>query len=106
MSESGKSLAYLFATQLVARGVRPDGSSNKVLWVSKGVGAPRITAHPADSNSPTVEIGGQVTNGNQMPSMVDLPSSGCWSFDLSWGHTKDRIELNVLPEGSAPSRSN
>ena len=62
-SDSGQSLAYLFAKQLVA-GVREDGTSNKVLWVMKGMGTLRVTAHPAAGAVPSIEIGGQMTNVN------------------------------------------
>jgi hypothetical protein len=103
LSDSGRSLAYLFATHLVAGGVRRDGSSNKVLWVVKHAGAPAITAHPAGAATPRIDIGGQGTNGNQMPSSVDLPSPGCWSFELSWGKSTDRLSLEVLPQASLPT---
>jgi len=98
LSDSGQSLAYLFAKQLVA-GVREDGTSNKVLWVMKGMGTLRVTAHPAAGAVPSIEIGGQMTNVNQLPTPVDLPAAGCWSFDLSWGKTADHMSLQVLPQG-------
>jgi len=104
LSDSGKSVAYLFARQLVAGNTREDGTSNKVLWVTKGNGPARISARLLDANVPDVEIRGQVTNGNQTPTLVDLPSPGCWTFDLAWGRTKDRIQLQVLPEGSLPTQ--
>lgn len=103
LSDSGRSVAYLFSKQLVAGGVRRDGSSNKILWASKDGGIPSITAHPAGAATPRIDISGQGTNGNQMPSSVDLPSPGCWSFELSWGKSTDRISLEVLPKGSLPS---
>jgi hypothetical protein len=103
LSESGKSVAYLFARQLVAGGVRGDGSANKILWVIKDVGIPHISAHLAGATAPTIDIGGQGTNGNQLPTIVDLPAPGCWSFDLSWSAISDHISLQVLPRGSLPT---
>jgi hypothetical protein len=105
-AESGGALAYLFATELVARGERPDGASNKVLWVTRDPTIQmQISAHPSGVAGPTVAIAGQITNLNQMPSQVDLPAPGCWAFELSWGQglaRKDRINLQVLPAGTAP----
>lgn len=103
LSESGRAVAYLFAKQVVA-GPRPDGTSNKVLWVVRDPAVPRITAHPAGQAAPAVEIGGQGANLNQLPSIVDLPAPGCWSFELAWRGSSDRISLQVLPAGSSPSQ--
>lgn len=70
----------------------PSNPSNKILWV---VGLPR--------NGSALEITGQLSGadvsavhdsfpanagpGEIYPSIVDVPQSGCWRFDLSWaGH--------------------
>jgi hypothetical protein len=101
-------VAYLFATQLVAGGSRSDHSSNKVLWVTQeppeGL---QIQGHPLGRFEPTIAISGQLTNGNQLPSIVDVPTPGCWSFDVSWGRRPrhmSTINLDVLPAGTLPAR--
>jgi len=101
-------VAYLFAIELVAGGNRPDHRSNKVLWVTQeppeGL---RIQGHPLGRSEPAIVISGQITNGNQLPSIVDVPTPGCWSFDVSWGErTKhmSTINLDVLPAGTLPTR--
>lgn len=90
----------------MAGGERPDGSANKILWALRDVaGNLEVIAHPEASPQPRVTISGQMTNGNQMPSIVDLPSPGCWAFSISWGagSTKhDSLSLLVLPAGSSP----
>jgi hypothetical protein len=41
---------------------------------------------------------------NGGPSIVDVPSPGCWTFRLSWGSSraKSTINLAVLPAESTP----
>jgi hypothetical protein len=102
-------VAHLFARQLVAQGERPDGSANKILWVARdAVGAMRVLGRPAGSPRPQITIEDQMTNGNQMPSIVDPPTPGCWVFTISWGANptmSDGLSLLVLPAGSSPPLS-
>lgn len=96
-------VAYLFATQLVA-GVSPrvDGSNNKVLWQAKDYPSGAnvvVEASPLGQSDPVVTIAGG-------PSIVDVPSAGCWTFRLSWstnGVHSSTINLEVLPAGTLPS---
>jgi len=108
MGSPPDALAYLFARQLVAEGLRPDGSSNKVLWVTRGLSRDlTIEGRPLGRSRPAVTIGGQVVDGNQLPSQVDVPMPGCWSFVVSWTRSSRQtstINLNVLPPGSLPTR--
>lgn len=106
LSRSRKAVAYLFATELVAGHARANGTTNKVLWVVNGTGIPHVSAHPSGLKaSPVLEIGGQGAGLNQLPSFVDLPTPGCWTFDLTWGNgAADSLDLQVLPEGSLPVR--
>jgi len=30
------------------------------------------------------------------PSIIDLPSPGCWSFALAWGRHRDHLELGYV----------
>jgi hypothetical protein len=95
-------VAYLFATQLVA-GVSPrvDGSQNKVLWEAKASpsGANvKVEGHPMGESQPVVTIAGG-------PSITDVPTPGCWTFRLSWGahgEHSSTINLEVLPAGTLP----
>jgi hypothetical protein len=97
-------LAYLFATQLVA-GVSPreDGSQNKVLWEAKDSPSGAnvlVEGHPLGKSQPVVTIAGG-------PSITDVPTPGCWTFRLSWGSNgqhSSTINLEVLPAGTLPPR--
>ncbi|HEX6350370.1 MAG TPA: hypothetical protein VF160_13390 [Candidatus Dormibacteraeota bacterium] len=106
LSDSGHVVAHLFARQLVAGGDRPDRSSNKVLWAVHDLAASlQVVAHPDASPKPRITVSGQMTNGNQLPSIVDLPRPGCWAFAISWGAgptMHDSLSLQVLPAGSSP----
>jgi hypothetical protein len=108
-SSPSSAVAILFAEQLVAKGARPDGSSNKVLWVTETpTNQLTIVARPLDAASPTVTLNYPPTAGNQTPSLVDLPSPGCWSFQLHWGTVHPStasLDLWVLPAGTTPSRA-
>ena len=108
MGSPPDALAYLFATQLVAAGQRPDGTSNKVLWVTRDPSHDvMIEGRPLGRSRPVVRVRGQITYGNQLPSQVDVPTPGCWSFVVSRagrpGQTST-INLDVLPAGTLPTR--
>lgn len=111
LGTSEDALAYVFAIQLVA-GVSPrkDGSNNKIAWVAKGNPSTNfvVEGRPLGQAKPVVTIPGG-------PSIVDVPTAGCWTFRLVWGpaypgdttiigeHTST-INLEVLPAGMLPSR--
>ena len=108
-SAPSTAVAILFAVELVAKGARPDGSSNKILWVTQTPTKQlTIVAHPLNAAGPKVAIDDPTAGGNQTPSIVDLPSPGCWSFQLKWGGvqtTRASLDLWVLPAGSLPNRT-
>jgi len=104
LGTGGNAIAYVFANELVAgASPRVNGTNNKVLWVAKGA-PPNFTveAHPLGYDQPVVTIAGG-------PSIVDLPTAGCWTFHLAWGlggkASSSIINLEVLPAGSLPSAS-
>ena len=66
--------------------------NNKILWV------PRIGAAdgPLQIRAALKGTGQTVTRTIDPapgPSVIDLPSPGCWSFDLTWGHHHDQLRL-------------
>lgn len=103
LGTEGDTVAYLFATQLVA-GVSPrvDGSQNKVLWEAKDSPSGAnvlVEGHPLGKSQPVLTIAGG-------PSITDVPTAGCWTFRLSWvssGQHSSTINLAVLPAGTLPS---
>ena len=87
---------FLFAQPL--RAGHPENPANKILWV---VRQPRngksleITGHPVDATSPSIdELESPNSGPGQIyPSIVDVPQSGCWHFDLFWAGNKASVDL-------------
>lgn len=92
----GEIVAVLFGHPLAQ--VRPDASSNKILWVARPA-----TTSPAAGASTTLEIiatldGTDTTvthevAGGPGPSIIDLPRAGCWHLDLRWAGRTDTMDL-------------
>jgi hypothetical protein len=99
LGTGGQAVAFLFATHLVAgTSPRVDGTNNKVLWVAKGV----PTNFVVEGTPPGATQAVVTVNGG--PSIVDVPSAGCWKFRLTWGASRvsSTINLDVLPAGTMP----
>jgi hypothetical protein len=102
MGTPGNAVAFLFAGQLVA-GVSPrvNGTNNKILWVANSKAAEWgfvVAGSPMGESRPTVSVAGG-------PSIVDVPTAGCWTFRLSSSSTGNYIStfgLDVLPTGTLP----
>ncbi len=102
MGSPGDAVAFVFAVQLVAgAGARPDGAANKVLWVVRDAAAPFVVeGRPLGQSQPVVRVPGG-------PSIVDVPSPGCWTFRMLWsggGAHISTVNLQVLPTGTSPTR--
>ena len=104
MGNPGDSVAFVFATQLVAGGSpRVDGSNNKVLWVVRDDPAVNfiVEGWPLGQSQPVVTVEGG-------PSITDVPTAGCWTFRLLWGPPDNAhssvINLEALPAGTLPAR--
>jgi hypothetical protein len=70
--------------------------NNKILWVARvGAlgGSLRIQAHLVS----TGQVVHRTVEGGPGPSIIDLPSPGCWSFDLTWGSHHDHLQLGYAP---------
>jgi hypothetical protein len=100
MGTPSDAVAFLFAAQLVA-GVSPrmDGTNNKILWVAKDAEWGFVVGgSPLGNSQPIVSVAGG-------PSIVDVPTAGCWTFRLSSSSTGKQIStinLEVLPTGILP----
>jgi hypothetical protein len=78
----------------------PRDHNNKILWVSRVATRPgsdlRIVAQQMTGAR---LVGSTVTRsvtGGPGPSIIDLPSPGCWRLTLRWsGHT-DRLDLQYI----------
>jgi hypothetical protein len=81
----------LFATD-------PTGDSPKVLWISHvQAGQLAVTAHPLGASAPVVRFafGAATSPTGNYPSLIALPSPGCWHFDLTIGATRATMDLMV-----------
>jgi hypothetical protein len=100
-------LPYFIASPPIAAGFifgyplrsgAPSNPNNKILWV---VGVPRdgndlhVSGHPMDAATPTIDLRFPADSepGEIYPSTVDVPSAGCWHFDLAWGPNQASADL-------------
>lgn len=80
------------------RAGHPDSPANKVLFV---VRLPRagsdltITAHPAGTATPVVTVVQAADSGpgEIYPSIIDVPTAGCWVLDLAWSSHRATLQL-------------
>jgi hypothetical protein len=87
---------FLFGDPL--RAGHPENRANKILWV---VRTPRegsqlvIDGHPLGTTTPRVHQGQPADSspGEIYPSIVDVPTAGCWQFDLQWATSRAQVEL-------------
>ncbi|MGV9213599.1 hypothetical protein ACTFTM_17235 [Micromonospora sp. RB23] len=92
----GEIVAVLFGHPLAQ--VRPDASSNKILWVARPA-----TTSPAPDASTTLKITARLDGtdtrvthevaGGPGPSIIDMPRAGCWHLDLRWAGRTDTMDL-------------
>jgi hypothetical protein len=101
LGRSGKIAAILFAYPLEA----PPSLSrnNKILWVSR---VPftwranlRISAQRMNGTRALGETIQRTVKGGPGPSIINLPTAGCWRLSLRWaGHT-DGLDVQYRPRG-------
>jgi hypothetical protein len=95
-SARGDAIGFLFADPLTA----PPGHSehsNKVLWVMRlpRLGSPLVLEgrQAGRRNVVRIERSADSGPGEIYPSIVDVPTPGCWHFTLSWAGHRDEIDL-------------
>jgi hypothetical protein len=89
-------VGFLFGNPL--RAGHPENPANKILWI---VRFPRdgsdltINAHPEGSATPVVKVVQPANSGpgEIYPSIVDMPTAGCWVMDLAWGSHRATLAL-------------
>jgi len=92
--------AFFFAYPL--RAGHPNNPANKILWVMRW---PRegkalsIVAKSADDPGRRVQISQPADSGpgEIYPTIVDLPTPGCWTLTLNWSSHTTRIAVVVRP---------
>jgi len=95
VGRKGRIAAILWANPLQAP--PPRDHNNKILWVSRAATLPgsdlRISAQLMSGLRP---VGAPVirrVTGGPGPSIIDLPSAGCWRLSLHWSHSTDTLDL-------------
>jgi hypothetical protein len=91
---------FLFGAPL--RAGYPTNPADKVLWVVRlpRAGAPlQIEGHLLGATAPTVHLVQPANSGpgEIYPSIVDVPTAGCWRFTLRWGSASATVHLLYWP---------
>ncbi len=95
LGQDGKIAAIQFADPLFS----PPSMrySNKILWVSRRPYPPgsdlQISAQELVGNTPVGPLVHRTVPGGPGPSIIDLPSAGCWQLELRWSGRSDRLDL-------------
>jgi hypothetical protein len=75
------------------------GRNNKILWVAHktpNASALRIRAQRMNGTSPVGRPVTRKVSGGPGPSIINLPSSGCWRLTLRWSNRIDSLDLRYL----------
>lgn len=83
-------------------GKMPDGSTTKILWVASAslgmIGNQlEVTGTRLPNKDETFRQVFPVANGNEFPSIVNVPSAGCWQLALITGSISGTVTLWVRP---------
>ena len=93
---SGHIVAILFAYPLLSP--PPKDHNNKILWVSRASRQPGSDLLIAGQRMTGEQsVGPRVTRtviGGPGPSIIDLPSPGCWRLSLRWSGHSDQLDLH------------
>jgi hypothetical protein len=89
---------FLFAHPL--RAGHPENPANKILWVVRTprTGPLTIDGHPVGAPIPLIHeiLPNNSGPGEIYPSFVDVPTAGCWQFDMKWATSHAQVELNYV----------
>lgn len=94
MGDGGTIVAAIFGHPLAV--TRPDGSSNKILWVAKASEPPGDLQIDATRDGTGDAVQRRVPGGPG-PSIIDLPQAGCWRLTLTWSGHSDTMDLVYQP---------
>jgi len=91
------------AAELHTHGLMPDGGATKILWLigHGSVGSAltidgRNLTGPGRSHQTFPEAGGGTFPYSQYPSIVDVPTAGCWRFHVRSGSVTGEVTLRVV----------
>ncbi len=91
------------AAELHTHGLMPDGGTTKILWlIDHGTVGSALTIDgrnltgPGRSHQTFPEAGGGTFPYSQYPSIVDVPTPGCWRFHVRSGSVTGEVTLRVV----------
>lgn len=94
LSDKGDMAAIVWASHRPLTAPAMAGRNNKILWVARvGFGPLHIRA----ALEGTRQTATRTVEPAPGPSVIDVPSPGCWSFDLTWGGHHDHLRLRYAP---------
>jgi len=74
--------------------------NNKILWVSRAPSAPgsdlQISAQKLVGDTLTGPLVHRSVTGGPGPSIINLPSAGCWQLHLRWSGRSDTLDLRYV----------
>lgn len=95
LSDKGDMAAIVWVSQHPLAAPPAADKNNKILWVAR-IGA---DDGPLEIRA-TSEDSGQTVSRTVVPapgpSIIDLPTPGCWSLALSWGGHHDHLQLGYV----------
>ena len=94
MGDNGDIVAILWAEHDPLQVPPAADRNNKILWVSRVGGGDLHIRATLESSGQTVT---RSVQGGPGPSIIDLPTPGCWSLDLTWGTASDHMQLEYVP---------
>lgn len=102
LGTSGSITAILFAYPLLSP--PPHDHNNKILWVSRVATKPSsdllIAAQRMNGTRRVGSPVGRRVPGGPGPSLINLPSPGCWRLTLRWSGHVDRLDLQYATNRS------
>jgi hypothetical protein len=108
LSRSGQLIALIFGDPLTAPPRKQE--NNKILWVTRvpmpanAIGDLTLRAQRMLGTRRVGRVVTRVVVGGPGPSIIDLPSAGCWRVDASWWGHRDQIDLRYRPLATRPAR--
>ena len=96
-SPSGLIGGFIFGYPL--RAGTPANRASKVLWAvatTRNGASLEIQGHPQHASTPvlTYRFPDNASPGEIYPSIVEVPSPGCWTFTMSWGTSQAEVQLS------------
>jgi hypothetical protein len=94
VGRGGRIVAILFTQPLLSP--PRAGRTNKILWAARDAATAadlRITAQRMNGNRSVGDPVHRLVRGGPGPSIVDMPSAGCWRLSLRWANRADSLDL-------------